>query len=59
MLAVFGRIDPNLRRSITFGNDTAFAQHADHSEHTSENSITWCTGVMPFYFSATVSPTSI
>src|SRR5271156_2488576 len=28
MLAVFGRIDPLLRRSITFDNDTAFAQHA-------------------------------
>ena len=27
MLAVFGRIDPHLRRSITFANDTAFAQH--------------------------------
>ena len=27
MLAVFGRIDPRLRRSITFDNDTAFAQH--------------------------------
>jgi transposase, IS30 family len=25
MLAVFGRIDPHLRRSITFDNDTAFA----------------------------------
>ena len=24
---VFGRIDPQLRRSITFDNDTAFAQH--------------------------------
>ena len=23
-----GRIDPQLRRSITFDNDTAFAQHA-------------------------------
>lgn len=28
MLAVFGRIDPSLRKSITFDNDTAFAQHA-------------------------------
>jgi transposase, IS30 family len=28
MLAVFGRIDPHLRRSITFDNDTAFAQHS-------------------------------
>ena len=28
MLAVFGRIDPHLRRSITFDNDTAFARHA-------------------------------
>ena len=27
MLAVFGRIDPHLLRSITFDNDTAFAQH--------------------------------
>jgi len=27
MLAVFGRINPHLRRSITFNNDTAFAQH--------------------------------
>ena len=27
MLAVFGRIDRQLRRSITFDNDTAFAQH--------------------------------
>ena len=27
MLAVFGRINPHLRRSITFDNDTAFAQH--------------------------------
>jgi IS30 family transposase len=28
MLAVFGRINPILRKSITFDNDTAFAQHA-------------------------------
>jgi hypothetical protein len=27
MLAVFGRIDPHLQRSITFDNDTAFARH--------------------------------
>jgi IS30 family transposase len=27
MLAVFDRINPKLRRSITFDNDTAFAQH--------------------------------
>ncbi|HEX9167540.1 MAG TPA: hypothetical protein VF886_01245, partial [Roseiarcus sp.] len=27
MLAVFGRIDPQLRRSIIFDNDTAFARH--------------------------------
>jgi transposase, IS30 family len=27
MLAVFGRIDPALRKSITFDNDTAFARH--------------------------------
>ena len=28
MLAVFARLDPALRKSITFDNDTAFAQHA-------------------------------
>src|SRR6185503_14102460 len=28
MLAVFGRIHPVLRKSVTFDNDTAFAQHA-------------------------------
>jgi hypothetical protein len=28
MLAVFARVDPALRKSITFENDTAFAQHA-------------------------------
>jgi IS30 family transposase len=28
MLAVFARIEPVLRKSITFDNDTAFAQHA-------------------------------
>ena len=27
MLAVFARIEPTLRKSITFDNDTAFAQH--------------------------------
>ena len=27
MLAVFGRVDPRLRKSITFDNDTTFAQH--------------------------------
>ena len=27
LAARFGRIDPHLRRSITFDNDTAFAQH--------------------------------
>jgi IS30 family transposase len=27
-LAVFARVDPALRKSITFDNDTAFAQHA-------------------------------
>jgi IS30 family transposase len=27
MLAVFGRIDPTLRKSVTFDNNTAFAQH--------------------------------
>ena len=33
MLAVFGRIDPHLRRSITFDNDTAFAEHALAQDH--------------------------
>jgi hypothetical protein len=28
MLAVFARVEPTLRKSITFDNDTAFAQHA-------------------------------
>ena len=28
MLAVFARIEPTLRKSITFDNDTAFAHHA-------------------------------
>ena len=28
MLAVFARVDPALRKSITFDNDTAFAQHS-------------------------------
>src|SRR4051812_44542848 len=28
MLAVFGRINPALRKSVTFDTDTAFAQHA-------------------------------
>ena len=27
MLAVFGRINPALRKSVTFDNDTAFAKH--------------------------------
>ena len=27
MLAVFGRTDPRLRKSITFDNDTTFARH--------------------------------
>ena len=27
MLAIFARIKPALRKSITFDNDTAFAQH--------------------------------
>jgi hypothetical protein len=31
---VFGRIDPHLRRSITFDNDTAFAQHAQSRRKT-------------------------
>ena len=39
MLAVFGRIDPHLRRSITFDNDTAFAQHRLLS--TMRNMTTW------------------
>ena len=28
MLAVFARVEPALRKSVTFDNDTAFAQHA-------------------------------
>jgi IS30 family transposase len=28
MLEVFARVEPSLRKSITFDNDTAFAQHA-------------------------------
>ena len=28
MLAVFARVEPALRKSITFDNDTAFAQHS-------------------------------
>ena len=28
MLAVFGRNDPDLRKSITFDDDTSFARHA-------------------------------
>jgi IS30 family transposase len=28
ILAVFGRINPALRKSVTFDNDTTFAQHA-------------------------------
>src|SRR3712207_8389797 len=28
MLAVFGRINPALRKSVTFDNDTALAKHA-------------------------------
>ena len=39
MLAVFGRIDPHLRRSITFDNDTAFAQHG--LLRTMRNMTTW------------------
>ena len=39
MLAVFGRIDPHLRRSITFDNDTAFAQH--RLLNTMRNMTTW------------------
>ena len=27
MLAVFGRVAPSLRKSVTFDNDTAFARH--------------------------------
>ena len=35
MLAVFGRIDPHRRRSITFDNDTAFAEWPaqDYARH--------------------------
>ena len=34
LLAVFARIEPALRKSITFDNDTAFAQHAlQHHRH--------------------------
>ena len=39
MLAVFGRINPHLRRSITFDNDTAFAQHG--LLRTMRNMTTW------------------
>ena len=28
MLAVFARVEPAPRKSVTFDNDTAFAQHA-------------------------------
>jgi transposase, IS30 family len=28
MLAVFARIEPALRKSVTFDNDTGFGQHA-------------------------------
>jgi IS30 family transposase len=39
MLAVFGRINPTLRKSVTFDNDTAFAQHA--LLRTMRNMTTW------------------
>ena len=39
MLAVFGRIDAHLRRSITFDNDTAFAQHGLFSPHFSPRAV--------------------
>jgi IS30 family transposase len=39
MLAVFGRLDPHLRRSITFDNDTAFAQHG--LLRTTRDTTTW------------------
>ncbi len=39
MPAVFGRINPHLRRSITFDNDTAFAQHG--LLKTMRNMTTW------------------
>jgi IS30 family transposase len=42
MLAVFGRINPRLRRSITFDNDTAFAQHG--LLRTMRNMTTWFCG---------------
>ena len=43
MLAVFGRIDPHLRRSITFDNDTAFAQHG--LLRTMRDMTTWWTNI--------------
>jgi hypothetical protein len=33
MLAVFARVEPALRNSITFDNETAFAQHAIAANH--------------------------
>src|SRR5208282_305666 len=46
MLAVFGRIDPHLRRSITFDNDTSFAQHG--LLRTMRDMTTWfCDAFMP------------
>ena len=45
MLAVFGRIDPHLRRSITFDNDTAFAQH--RLLRTMRDMTTWFATLMP------------
>src|SRR5690349_16495448 len=38
MLAVFGRIHPALCKSVTFDNDTAFAQHALDRKSTRLNS---------------------
>jgi hypothetical protein len=33
MLAVFTRIEPALRKSISFHNDTTFAQHTKGRDH--------------------------
>ena len=45
MLAVFGRIDPHLRKSITFDNDSAFAQHG--LLRTMRDMTTWSAMLMP------------
>jgi IS30 family transposase len=42
MLAVFSRVDKRLRKSITFDNDTAFAQHG--LLRTVRDMATWLTG---------------